>query len=73
MEKYSETTIDIVEGLIIDADVCRLVEHAISYVSAYKDEIIEYVFENIEDSEELYDDERKYLIERIEQTIEELI
>ena len=30
MEKYNETTINIVEGLIIDADVRGLVEHAIS-------------------------------------------
>lgn len=73
MAKYSEETVSIVNEIIEIADVRGLVEHAMNYVSVYKDEVIGFVFDNIEDSEELYDDERKYLTERIVQLVDELI
>lgn len=73
MGKYSEETVSIVNETIEVADVRGLVEHAMNYVSVYKDEVIGFVFDNIEDSEELYDEERKYLSEKIIQIVDELI
>jgi len=73
MSKYSEETINIVNEIIEFADVPGLVKHAMDYVSVYKDDVIDFVFDNIEDSEELYDDERKYLIDRIIEIVETLI
>lgn len=73
MGKYSEETVSIVNEIIEMADVRGLVEYAMNYVSVYKGEVISFVFDNIEDSEELYDDERKYLTEKIIQIVEELI
>ena len=43
MEKYSENTIGIVNKIMEIADVRGLVEHAMKYACAYKDEVVEYV------------------------------
>ena len=72
-EKYSEDVTRIVDEIIDIADVRGLVFHAINYISAYEDQIIDFVFENIEDSEELHEGERKYLIQRIKGMIKEEI
>ena len=72
-ERYSEDVTNIVDEIINISDVPGLVSHAINYVSAYEDQIIDFVFENIEDSGELYEDERKYLCERIKEMIREEI
>jgi len=73
MKQYSEQTINVVDEIIEIADVRGLIEHAVQYVSVYKDGVIDFVFDNIEDSEELYPEEREYLIERITEIIEEII
>jgi len=66
---YSQEAISVVEECIEMFDVESLVEHALTYVSVFYSAVLDYVLDNIEDSEELTQEEREYLSERVQKFI----
>jgi hypothetical protein len=72
-EKFSSEAVSVVEECIEMFDVESLVEHALYYVSVYHSAVLEYVLDNIEDSEELIHEEREYLSERVQEYIDKYL
>jgi len=72
-ENYSQEAIAVVEECIEMFDVESLVEHALNYVSVYHWEVMDYVLENIEDSEELTQEEWQFLSERVRGIMDRLM
>ena len=70
---FSHEAIAVVEESIEMFDVESLVEHATCYVSVYSSEVMDYVLENIEDSDEFTQEERQYLFERIKEFVEKYV
>ena len=70
---FSQDAVSVVEEVIEMFDVERLVEHATNYVSVYHYQVMEYVLENIEDSEELTDEERELLSERVKEFLDKYV
>ena len=66
---YSQEAIAVVEECIEMFDVESLVEHALYYISVFHCAVMDYVLENIEDSEELTQEEMQYLSERVQDFI----
>lgn len=73
MKEFHKEVTNTVDIIIKTEDVRGLVEHAITHISAYEDQIIDYVFENIQDSDELYPEERECMTERIKEIISEFV
>ena len=73
MNIYRREVINIVDDIIDMFDVEGLVEHAISYVSVYHSDVMDFVMYNIEDSDELTREEYQYLSDRVYNMIEEYI
>jgi len=72
-KKYSQEAISVVEECIEMFDIERVVEHATWYISVYHFQVMDYVLENIEDSEELTGEEREYLSERVRGFIDKYV
>jgi hypothetical protein len=64
---YTPEAISVVEECIEMFDVESLVEHAVYYINVYHCAIMDYVLDNIEDSEELTQEETQYLSERVQE------
>ena len=62
---FTPEAIAVVEECIEMFDVERLVEHAVWYVSVYHCAVMDYILDNIEDSEELTQEEIEYLSKRV--------
>ena len=73
MENFSQEAIRVVEECIEMFDVESLVEYATDYISVYHSEIMGYVLDNIEDSEEFTQEERQYLSERVRGFMEKIV
>ena len=72
-ENFSQKAIAVVEEVIEMFDVESLVEHAMNYVSVYHSQVMDYVLDNIEDSEELSQEEWQYLSEMVRGIMDKLI
>jgi hypothetical protein len=70
---FSKEVIALVDEVIEMFDVESLVEHATNYVSVYPTEVMDYLFDNMEDSEEFTQKEWQYLSERVEKIIDKFI
>ena len=62
---FTPEAIAVVEECIEMFDIESLVEHAVCYVSVYHYTVMDYVLNNIEDSEELTQEETRYLSEQV--------
>ena len=72
-KKYSQETIAIVEECIKIFDIESVVEYAINHVSAFHFQVMEYVYDNIEDSEELTLEEVEYFSERVKELMDKYV
>jgi len=73
IKNYSQEAIAVVEESIEIFDVESLVKHAMYYVSVYHSEIMDYVLDNIEDSEDFTQEERQYLSGRVREIIDKFL
>jgi F0F1-type ATP synthase delta subunit len=71
--KYSENAISVINEIDETFDLEQIVEHACDYVSVYLDPVMDYVYANIEDAQELTKEEWKCLVEVVEQLINNCI
>jgi hypothetical protein len=72
-KKYSPEAIAAVEDIIETLDVEGLIEHATRYISVYHEEVMSYVLDCIEDSEEFTREEIEYLSERVKYLMEKFV
>ena len=62
---FTPKTIAVVEQCIEMLDIENMVENAVCYVSVYHCTVMDYILENIDDSEEFTQEEIQYLSERV--------
>jgi PhoPQ-activated pathogenicity-related protein len=62
---FTPDAIAVVEQCIEMLDIENLVEHAVRYVSEYHYAVMDYILDNIEDSEEFTHEEMQYLSKKV--------